>query len=271
MKIQIFSDLHGDVHPVKPITILPGVDLVIVAGDTCESAIRAFEYLRRVVPMHIPIAMVLGNHEYYRHCIPEEIASARSQAASLNIYLLENATVILAGRDGERAIRVVGATFWTDYLAFGKANQFGVMNTCATGMNDHRLITWRKQPWRRFRPQEAALVHRESKAYLTGILATPFDGSTVVVTHHAVHWNSVHPKFQSDPLTAAFVSDQSALIERFQPTLWVHGHVHNSSDYRVGGGGGGGGGVGGARIICNPHGYGSENDAFNGAMVVEIE
>jgi Icc-related predicted phosphoesterase len=91
----------------------------------------------------------------------------------------------------------------------------------------------------------------------------------VVVTHHAVHWNSVHPRFQGDPLTAAFVSDQSALIERYQPALWVHGHVHNSSDYRVGVGGGAS--VGGTRIICNPHGYGSENDAFNGAMVVEIE
>ena len=26
MNVQIFSDVHGDVHPIKPITILPGVD-----------------------------------------------------------------------------------------------------------------------------------------------------------------------------------------------------------------------------------------------------
>ena len=261
MKVQIFSDLHGDVHPTKPITILPGVSLVIVAGDTCEGAIRAFEYLRRIVPLHVPIAMVLGNHEYYRRCVPDEIAAARLQAASFNIHLLENATVIFASGEDERSIRLVGATFWTDYLAFGEANQLGVMNACATGMNDHRLITWQKQPWRRFRPQEAALVHRESEAYVAGVLASRFDGPTVVVTHHAVHWNSVHPRFQSDPLTAAFVSDQSALIERHQPTLWVHGHVHNSSDYRVGR----------TRIICNPHGYSSENPAFEGAMAIEIE
>src|SRR3954468_23476200 len=120
MKIQIFSDLHADVHPIKPITIVPGVDLVIVAGDTCEGGIRAFEYLRRIVPLHIPIAMVLGNHEYYRRSVPDELAAARSQAASFNIHLLENATVILAGREGGRGIRLVGATFWTDYLAFGE-------------------------------------------------------------------------------------------------------------------------------------------------------
>jgi Icc-related predicted phosphoesterase len=82
----------------------------------------------------------------------------------------------------------------------------------------------------------------------------------VVVTHHAVHWQSVHPRFRSDPVTAAFVSDRSALIEGYRPTLWVHGHVHNSSDYRVGA----------TRIICNPHGYGPENPTFDGALVVEV-
>jgi len=66
MRIQIFSDLHCDVYPIKPITIVPGVDLVIVAGDVCEGVLRAFEHLRRIVPIDIPIVMVLGNHEFYR-------------------------------------------------------------------------------------------------------------------------------------------------------------------------------------------------------------
>ena len=108
------------------------------------------------------------------------------------------------------------------------------MNACANGMNDHRLIGWRKEPWLRFRPQEAALLHHRSKAYLTETLATPFDGPTVVITHHAPHRGSVHPRFRSDPVTGGFVSDLSGLIEAGQPELWVHGHVHNSSDYRVG-------------------------------------
>ena len=92
------------------------------------------------------------------------------------------------------------------------------------------------------------------------MLATPFDGPTVVITHHAPHWDSVHPKFRSDPVTGAFASDLSSLIIQHQPNLWVHGHVHNSSDYRVGT----------SRIVCNPHGYGNENPAFNGQFVVEV-
>jgi Icc-related predicted phosphoesterase len=255
MKLQIFSDLHLDVYPIKLITIVPGVDLVIVAGDTCEGVLRAFEHLRRIVPMDIPIAMVLGNHEYYRRFIPDELALARSHAAAFNIHMLENDTVELAG------VRFVGATLWTDYRAFGEANQAAVMNACASGMNDHRLIGWQKQPWLRFRPQEAALLHHQSKTYLEGVLATPFEGpTTVVISHTAVHWQSVHPRFQSDPVTGAFVSDQSALIEAYQPTLWVHGHVHNSSDYLVGN----------TKILCNPHGYGTENPNFDGALVVEV-
>src|SRR6266404_176620 len=109
MRGQIFSDLHLDVYPIKPITIMPGVDLVIVAGDVCEGVLRAFEHLRRIVPMHIPIVMVLGNHEFYRRFIPDELALARSNAGAFNIQVLENNTVVLGG------VRFVGANFWTDY------------------------------------------------------------------------------------------------------------------------------------------------------------
>ena len=254
MRIQIFSDLHLDVRPIKPIAIMPGVDVAIVAGDTCEGALHAFEHLRRIVPMHIPILMVMGNHEYYRRFVQHELALARSQASAFNIYLLENDTVMFGG------VRFTGATLWTDYRAFGDSNMAGVMNACATGMNDHRLIGWQKQPWLRFRPQEAALLHHQSKTYLAEVLATEFAGPTVAISHHAVHWQSVHPRFRTDPVTAAFVSDQSALIEALQPTLWVHGHVHNSSDYWVRK----------TRIVCNPHGYGSENPDFDAALVVEV-
>jgi hypothetical protein len=265
VKIQIFSDLHIDVCPIKPIKIVDDVDLVVVGGDVCEGALRAFQHLRRIVPFPVPIAMVLGNHEFYRRCLSDELALARAQAPAFHIHLLENDSIVLGGgaarkgADGAGMIRVVGATLWTDYQLFGEANQAAVMNACATGMNDHRLIRWQKQPWLRFRPQEAALLHHRSKAYIAETLATPFAGPTAVVSHHAIG-ESVHPRYRSDPLTGAFASALSPLIETWQPALWIHGHVHNSSDYRIGP----------TRIVCNPHGYADENPDFNGAMVVEV-
>jgi Icc-related predicted phosphoesterase len=255
MRAQIFSDLHLDAYRIKPITIVDGVDVVIVAGDTCEGVLKAFEYLRRLVPAHIPIIMVMGNHEYYHHFVPDELALAQSQAPAFNLHLLENTSPLVLG-----GVRFLGASLWTDYAIFGENNQVAVMNACANGMNDHRLIGWQKQPWLRFRPQEAALLHHRSRGYLAETLAAPFDGPTVVVTHHAPHWNSVHPRFRTDPVTGAFVSNLEDLILEMQPALWVHGHVHNSSDYRVGT----------TRILCNPHGYGPENPAFDGALVVQL-
>lgn len=38
MKLQIFSDLHCDVAPIKLIAIGEDVDAVVVAGDTCQGA-----------------------------------------------------------------------------------------------------------------------------------------------------------------------------------------------------------------------------------------
>lgn len=254
MRIQIFSDLHLDVHPIKPITIKNYVDIVIVAGDICEGALRAFEHLRRIVPLDITIVMVMGNHEYYRRFLLDELMLARSQAAAFNIYLLENEAVVLGG------IRFIGTTLWTDYAIFGPANQPAVMNACATGMNDHRLIGWQKKPWLRFRPQEAALLHHKARAYLKDVLTVPFNGPSVMVTHHGVHWNSVLPRFATDPTTGAFVSDLEELILTTQPVLAVHGHVHNSCDYRIGE----------TRVLSNPHGYGPENADFDGQLVVKI-
>jgi Icc-related predicted phosphoesterase len=261
MKLQIFSDLHVDIAPVKKITIADDVDVVVVAGDTCEGVLRAFEHLREIVPLHIPIVMTMGNHEFYRRFVPDELALARSHGLTFNIHVIENDTITLDGDGASGGVRFVGATLWTDYRIFGDANLIAAMNACAAGMNDHRRISWRKEPWQRFRPQEAALLHHRSKTYLEATLSTGFDGPTVVCTHHVVHLNSILPKYRSDPVTAAFVSDMSATIEAYRPALWVHGHVHNSCDYRVGE----------TRVICNPHGYGPENPDFDGAFTVLIE
>lgn len=254
MKVHIKSDLHVDVSPSPAITIGSDVDLVVVAGDTAQGAHNAFVALRRIAPERIPIAMVMGNHEYYRRCLQEELAQAKELAPSFNVHVLENDAVVIGG------VRFAGCTLWTDYRLFGANNAAAAMRAAQYGLNDHRLITWRKQPWQRFRPEEALLMHTASKAFLVETLATPFAGPTVVVTHHAPQWLSVHPQYRNDLLTAAFVSALSALIAEHQPNLWVHGHVHSSFDYRVGR----------TRVLCNPHGYWDENPDFNPSLVVEI-
>jgi Icc-related predicted phosphoesterase len=254
MRLRIFSDLHADVRQSKLIEVTPDIDAVLIAGDVCEGAERSFQWLRQVVPMQIPIVATLGNHEFYGRVWHEEVAHARAAAPLYGIHLLDDNSVTFGG------VRFIGATLWTDYALRGDGYVALAMHAARTSLLDHRRITWAKQPWQRFRPEHALSLHRESKAYIEAVLAEPFDGRSVVLTHHAPHPRSVHPRYANDLLSAAFVSNLTTTIEVGRPDLWVHGHVHDSFDYRVAD----------TRILCNPHGYGGENPAFDPSLIVEV-
>jgi Icc-related predicted phosphoesterase len=134
-------------------------------------------------------------------------------------------------------------------------------------LNDHRLIRYQEVGGRygRFTPSHALAEHRLDLAFIRDELAKPHGGSTVVVTHHAPHPQSVQKRHLGDALSPAFVSDLSALIEEYQPELWIHGHDHGSHDYMVGR----------TRVLANQAGYPThcgthENPLFDPGCVVEV-
>jgi Icc-related predicted phosphoesterase len=254
MKLQIFSDLHIDVMPTRPVAISPEADVVVVAGDVCEGIENAFASLRAMVPRAVPIVFVAGNHEFYRRTLMDELEIGHRLALRHGVHLLDDREVIIDG------VKFVGCTLWTDYRLFGADMQPVAMARARDRLNDHRRIAWSKLPWKRFRPQEALELHRQARMFLEDTMSNPFGGATVVVTHHAPHPGSLEERFRSDLISAAFVSDLAETIEVCRPALWVHGHTHGSFDYCVGV----------TRIICNAHGYGDENKAFDPSLVVEI-
>jgi predicted phosphodiesterase len=278
VKIQIFSDVHADVNKTKPIVIGSDVDVVAVAGDIMEGAENSFVTLRTIVPEAIPIIFTMGNHEYYHRFLGEELEFAKSIAPNFNIRLLENSSTVITSHRANDKVIFHGASLWTDYRLFGDHNVGAAMHAARDGMNDHRLIGWKRRPWQRFRPQEAALLHARSRAFFAEALATmPTDDASPVVflNHHVPDFRSVAPRYASDILTAAFASnmltellgDTAVSAEagfkdgaRPRPDLVIHGHVHNSADYHVGC----------TRVICNPHGYGNENPNFDPCLIVEI-
>jgi predicted phosphodiesterase len=268
MRFQLFSDLHADVAPHKSIKLADRLDAVVVAGDVCEGAQKAFRMLRGIVPVEIPIVAVLGNHEFYGRFHSIEVEEARRFALDFGVSLLEEDSASIRG------VRFVGATAWTDYRLFGDRNAPAAMTAARTGLNDHRRIGWRKTPWGRFRPEEALMLHWRTRAFLKDALAT--DQPTVVVTHHAPSMLSVADRYKTDILTAAFASSiahdlletplptadaATEFLPRLRADVWCHGHTHNSADYVVGT----------TRVIANPHGYGNENEHFDPSLVVEIE
>jgi Icc-related predicted phosphoesterase len=128
------------------------------------------------------------------------------------------------------------------------------------GLNDFRLISQNNQ---RFTAEESEKIHLESRAWLTSkLIDEPFNGNTVVVTHHCPSWNSVALRYQSDLLSACFSSRLESLLGASK--LWIHGHTHDSFDYVEKG----------TRVICNPKGYQfvrAENESFIPNKIINLE
>jgi len=108
-------------------------------------------------------------------------------------------------------------------------------------MLDHRKI--RRANENRFEPEDAIAEQRQALGFLVAKIPEPFAGKTVVVTHHAPSARSVHPREQKNPLLPGFASNLEYLVS--EADVWIHGHLHNSSDYFLGG----------CRVVCNPRGY----------------
>jgi len=113
-------------------------------------------------------------------------------------------------------------------------------------------------------PLQVRHRHLQSRAWLQKALDTPFDGVTVVVTHHLPSEKSIGEQYQGDWANASFASRLDDMMGR--STLWIHGHTHINFDYELHG----------TRVICNPRGYcrrdgsGGENPAFNPSLVAEV-
>lgn len=279
MKIQLASDLHleqinykpglsytasssRDFLPQRIIAPVPGADVLVLAGDIADAAYACTLFADWPAEKRVPIIYVAGNHEFYGHPIDPIYNKLREGAALNNIHFLENDSVEIEG------VRFLGTTLWTDYRLELNRTQRQLMDFCGTRLNDHlRIRTGRHA----FTPRDAFERHEVARAWLTTELAKPFDGKTVVVSHHAPHPLSIHPRFIGDQLNAAFVSDLSDLMPGVD--LWLHGHVHDSFDYQVGR----------CRVVANPAGYiinrrfaidpseyQFENRAFDRHLLVDI-
>lgn len=247
MKLYIASDLHIEFEDFIP--DCGDADVVILAGDigvgpdTLDWVHQHFD--------DRPVIYVLGNHEYYRHNLAS-LAEFRRRAAA-NVHVLDRDAVEIGG------VRFLGATLWTDYQLHGLAERYFAMEYAEKNMTDYRLIRYRR---RRFSPLDAVAAHEMAVRWLTEQLATPFDGKTVVVTHHAPSAQSVAERFRGDALSPAFASRLEHLMDGPAPALWVHGHTHDCFDYCVHG----------TRVFCNPRGYPGEGQraSFDATCAVEL-
>lgn len=259
MRLLILSDLHLEVwrQNAPPIRLEQSrPEVVILAGDIGRPA--------EVVPwaaQHFagrPVLLVPGNHEAYGNSWEGAMRELAQLTRALpDVHLLDRGEFVIDD------VRFLGATLWTDYALFGAAMTELAMTAALPVMADYRRITVEHGGVHDMRPADTVRLHQRDLAWLRERLHTPFSGRTVVVTHMAPSMHSVAPRFADDPVSAAFASRLDELAT--QADLWVHGHTHDSFDYRLQG----------CRVVCNPCGYVRrdglpENPQFDPQLIVDI-
>lgn len=249
MRLHVLSDLHLGLQGMPPPAV--EADVTILAGDILRPAAAAMAW---AASLGRPVLYVPGNHEFYGGAIPAVRQELARSAHVHGIHLLDEGVQVIDG------VRFVGATLWTDFELFGAAGKDRAMALSAKFMRDFSVI--RNADGSTFTPADSCALFAEQYAWLAAALEEPFHGPTVVITHHAPTPHSVHPRFAESPVSAAFVSDCSALMGR--AVLWIHGHTHDSFDYVVGG----------TRVVCNPRGYCPggvrENADFDPGLCIDV-
>lgn len=287
-RIHVVSDLHLETGPYA----LPeGLDFdVLVAAGDIGPVEHAVAWLAAIGK---PVIYVLGNHEFWGRQFDEVLRVARAAARGTQVHVLERTQVVISG------VRFLGTTLWTSfgewhpnlvYQSLCQTRDFKEIGALAWYSSARNLSFLRRQlkaanlcvpspeaisSLSRFHPAIAYQAHLRAVAWLQRELATPFNGPTVVVTHHAPTFRSLEQsgfeKKLLDPITWGHRDDQLVRVASYASprkirrewrrdvSVWIHGHLHHGLDFVEDG----------VRVVCNPRGYAQtafterEIDAFS--------
>ena len=248
MKLQILSDIHAEFHKDKGISWAKSldptnVDILVIAGDL--GLIKDVEPLFNIICNKYPrVIYVVGNHEYYY----SNWGKVEDIIGNLELKYSNLITFSDMGwwrPDGlNQPTFIVGTLWFNDSLGTEedrwRLNDFSVIE----GFRD-----WYLQK------------NAKAISFLNKQLAKD-NSPTIVITHHLPSEKCSHPKYRGSLLQPFFVNNLDYLIEKYQPTIWLHGHGHYSKDFYIGK----------TRLVCNPFGYAGReiNLDFKEKLVVEI-
>lgn len=239
MKIQFSSDLHLEMRNSNYRLSKTDADVIVLAGDI-HIGLSAVEFaIKESARQNKPVIFIAGNHEFYSHDYHHMLRKMR-EASSHHplVHFLENDEVIINNT------RFLGCTLWTDYLGNEPDHQSLNMAYCGRLLRDHVVI---RNNNLNFTPANAQEICRISKQYLAHKLDSHFPGKTVVVSHHGPSLKCQHKQYRFSEISAAFISDFDALVQKAD--LWIYGHTHSNLDTKVGN----------CHLVSNQQGYPGEN------------
>lgn len=240
MLLYVVSDLHQEFSPWTPSVLNFDFDVMVVAGDNSPK-LEDVDTLRKIVP-NKPIILIAGNHEFYNNVFETRLQELRDRARMNDIHFLQNDSLVIGD------VRFLGCTLWTDFALFN--NPHLAMVQAPQNMNDYKKI--KTQSGHTLTPQFVLTEHETSRKFLEDHLKTPFDGPTVVVTHHAPsglsskeYWKDKAGIYMTNDSDPCYASRLENLILDYSPEVWIHGHIHRRLSYDIGN----------TLVVANPRGY----------------
>lgn len=260
-KFQLASDIHlygkDRTHEIEVIG-----DYLLLAGDVVEwplatDAALGKVFLRDMCTKFKKVFYIFGNHEFYNGNLTDSKAKVLALDMPDNFIYLDGDHYVL----DDNTI-IFGHTLWTN---FDKANS-RLMAYARARMNDFQVCTYILNGVANYwTPKSSYEYHIEGMKKLEKTCDMFPNTNILVMTHHAPSFKSVDPLYTrygtgDIDLNFAYASDlEGFILAHPQIKHWVHGHMHNNSDYMVGD----------CRVICNPLGYhdNARNKGFNQAFV----
>ncbi len=249
MKLAVISDVHLEFGDL----LLPNrdrCDALIIAGDCVVASVlhnnanaephtrahrefnRLHGFIQRCVDEFSEVIAIAGNHEFYHGRWNASLDHLREFYQHYGVEFLERDECVIQGQ------HFVGCTLWTDM----HNSSAGAMQAARLTLNDFKLIVDDTgNYYTRLSPQRTVNRHIMSVEFLRETITK----DTVVITHHSPCHLSSDERYAGDILNCCYYTDLSELILDREPKLWIHGHMHNESDYQVGT----------TRVVCNPRGY----------------
>jgi DNA repair exonuclease SbcCD nuclease subunit len=243
MLIQLASDLHTEMidnyYQVIECPLEPKADVLVLAGDIYSLA----KYNQRIQDCFDDISskfkhviQIHGNHEYYHSSIDDYESTFKHTNG--NHTILNNDSVVIGD------VRFLCTTLWTD-----------ITDHAADHMYDFRVIAG-------MTPDIYRNMHYASVDWLETELVKPWDGKTVVVTHHMPSYECVAPQYRASTINSGFATELDFICQHYNIDAWMYGHTHTHQHIKIHN----------TETYCNPLGYvrADEIDDFKHGFVIEV-
>lgn len=217
-RIALISDIHNELlrkadSLVPDIQIAQSADILVLAGDIDNGEFGAVYAVQQSERLGIPVIYVPGNHEFYGVNPATALRRMQEVTAGTNVNVLHRDAITI------NQTRFIGATLWTDFTLLGDDKKGSVINYARERLNDFKEI-------QALTPETMTEWHRADLDFLNSEMAKPFNGKTVVITHHAPLMRCLPELERRELKSACYANNLDSFIKKYKPSAWLYGHIH---------------------------------------------